>query len=209
MITPPPIPAFSDIETRSMLDATPSAWWRAFINVGIASGLRVSEALWLSWADIDSSHGSIKVVFAPVNTPCSGPLPRPSVRIHRERVVSAPPEVLNSLAELREAADPGSLVFIPGWRLDRLWPSLLSGERLRSYSIAPGLSSHFAWIQRMARHCLAVRLDVPLADVKWPLRPLSALRETFASRIAAELAACLGVRRSHGAVVPCSAKGGA
>ncbi|MCC6678946.1 MAG: tyrosine-type recombinase/integrase [Phycisphaerales bacterium] len=185
MTTAPSITTFSGIEVASMLDATPSAWWRAFIQLGVSTGLRVTEELWLSWNDVDFTAKAIVVAGSPVADPeSSWEIPRPRISIHRERVVPLTSEASAALLLLREHADVGALVFVPDWRVEEIWPDISSSLRVSSSRLVPDIEQHFRWVQRLAPLGLARRLDVELDAIRWAARPLSALRATYAAKAA-------------------------
>ena len=193
--------AFSPIEIASMVEATPSAWWGAFITLGVSTGLRVSEMLWLAWSDIDHHARSVIVTSRPaLATDTDEQVVRPTLPVFRERIVPIPAETLAAIDRHRRTADPGSMVFVPDWKLDQLWPFLVPGSSVSSDRLAPGIAPHFRYVQRFARLSLARRIDESIEQVHWVVRPLSALRSTYAIHAAArnppdQVAEYLGLRR--------------
>lgn len=197
---PEPNQFFTSIELEAMQAATPSFWWRAFIQLGAEVGLRITETLWLSCEDVDASSCSISVVSTPQVFADGQVISRPRLSIHQERVLPISTELLSMLLRLSESSDSEPLLFLSLNQLDRLWPAMIAGARISARAMVPSIANEFAWIQRMARHRLANRLDVPLRDIHWPTRTLSALRNTFVvqncGRPAGQHAAQLGVRKT-------------
>lgn len=193
---------FTDAEIAAMVHAAPRAWWRAFIQLAASSGLRVNELLRLHWSDLDRRTGTVRVTSQPV--PCPDDPNRVTLRTptpaHRERFVPIEASVFDSLDGLRAASPGNTHVFVPEWRLDRLWTSIVAGTPLGSDDLAPDIAAEFQAVQRLGRHALAAELSVPLARVRWRPRPLAALRSTYAHSASrflspSSLAAHLGVAR--------------
>lgn len=201
MSTPHHTKAFSPVEVEAMTAAAPCPWWRSLIHLGTSMGLRTTEVLWLAWSDVDFAARAVNVTCEPV--PCTDggdEIPRPSLPLHRRRIVPLTAAATAALTELRDQRVRGSMVFIPDWKIDQLWLDIHAHHSLRPDRIAPGLYDYFRHIQRCARLWLARRLGIELAEVQWPYRPLSALRNTYAITLARELqprehAAHLGVAR--------------
>lgn len=193
------IPHFTPVELDAMRAATPSLWWHAFIQLGAVVGLRVIETLWLSWDDVDTKACAISVMSTPQQFDAERVVPRPRLSMHQERVLPIDTELLSILARLRAGAGSEPLVFVSNQQLDRLWPAIVTCDSIRARDLVPQLAGNFAWIQRMARQRLAHRLDVPLKDIYWRSRPLSALRNTCMLNCldlpAFERAERLGIRR--------------
>lgn len=189
-----------------MVEATPSAWWRSFIALGSTTGLRVREMLWLAWSDIDQRTRTVTVSSCAVPVSAGGSVvARPILPISRERVVPVPAETLDELNWLRNHTTTGSLVFVPNWKLDQLWPSLGVYEAIATDKLSPGITAHFRYVQRCGRLKLAQRLDEPMERVAWPVRPLASLRSTYVHCAAerystAQLAEYLGL--ASGADLP-------
>lgn len=198
-----------------MLEATRALWWRAFVAVGVTTGLRVIEMLWLAWDDIDEAAQTVSVASGDVQDHGSGAeILRPAWPIHRERVVPTAARALTALNELRAGSDPGPLVFVPGWKVDQLWPLIATRSSVPTARLAPGLPEYFRHVQRFARLQLAGNLGVAMEQVRWTMRPLSALRNTYAARAVdrygreqaaeylglASVAALRGFRADHSSV---------
>ncbi len=190
MNTPHDTKAFSPVEVEAMIAAAPCPWWRSLIYLGTSMGLRTTEVLWLAWSDVDFAARAVNVTCEPV--PCADggdEIPRPSLPLHRRRIVSLTPAATAALTELRDQRVRGSMVFIPDWKIDQLWLDIHAHHTLRPDRIAPGLYDYFRYIQRCARLRLARRLGIELADVRWPYRPILALRNTYSATLARELGA--------------------
>jgi len=193
--------AFCPLEVEVLLAASTCPWWRSMIQLGVSTGMRTTEALWLAWADCDFATRAITLTCEPVSSHAEGEeIPRPELPLHRRRIVPMPSHVADSLRELRDRNSRGAFVFIPDWKIDQLWLDINAGNPLRPDRIAPGLYDHFRYIQRCARLQLAIRLGAELGEVQWPYRPLSALRNTYAVKRAREfqpkeLAGDMGVAR--------------
>lgn len=175
---------FTGAEAAAMLRSAHGLWWRAFIELALASGLRVNEQLRLHWSDIDRRTSAVRVTSEPVVDPVNSdavtlrtPLPP-----HRERFVPIQSHALKALDALRADRPDDTHVFVPEWMLDRLWTRIVAGERLTPDVLAPRIGDCFKNAQRLARHALASDLNLPLSRVLWRPRPLDALRQTYARR---------------------------
>lgn len=193
--------AFCPLEVEALLAASTCPWWGSMIQLGVSTGMRTTEALWLAWADCDFATMAITLTCEPVSSDAGGEeIPRPELSLHRRRIVPMSSHAADSLRELRDRNSRGALVFIPDWKIDQLWLDIHAGHPLRPERLAPGLHEYFRYIQRRARLRLARRLGIELAEVRWTYRPLSALRNTYAVTLArelrpTELAGNLGVAR--------------
>lgn len=175
---------FADAEAAAMLRSAHELWWRAFIELALASGLRVNEQLRLHWSDIDPRTSAVRVTSEPVVDPVNSdavtlrtPLPP-----HRERFVPIQGHAMKALDALRADRPEDTHVFVPEWMLDRLWTRIVAGERLTPDALAPRINGCFRRVQRLARHALASALNLPLNRVSWRPRPLDVLRHTYAQR---------------------------
>jgi integrase len=91
-------------EFLRLLDAAPDLRRRALYSVLYLTGLRIGEALSLTWADIDFDRGEVRVQ----NRPGSKTMPPFTLKAHERRVVPAPKHALDILAELHAEAAPGN-----------------------------------------------------------------------------------------------------
>jgi len=179
---------FSPMEVEALLAASTCPWWRSMIQLGVSTGMRTTEALWLAWADCDFANRAITLTCEPVSSDAGGDeIPRPELPLHRRRIVPMSSHVAESLHELRDRNSRGAFVFIPDWKIDQIWLDIHAGYPLQPDRLAPGLYDYFRYIQRCARFQLAIRLGAELGGVQWPYRPLSALRNTYAVTRAREL----------------------
>jgi len=179
---------FCALEVEAMIAAATCPWWRSMIQLGVSTGLRTTEALWLAWADCDFAAMAITLTCEPVSYPAGGDIiPRPELPLHRRRIVPMSSHVADSLCELRDRNSRGAFVFIPDWKIDQLWLDIYAGHPVRPDRIAPGLYGYFRYVQRCARLWLARRLGIELAALRWSYRPLSALRNTYAATLAGEV----------------------
>ena len=180
--------AFCTLEVEALLAAATCPWWRSMIQLGVSTGLRTTEALWLAWADCDFATRAITLTCEPISSDAAGEeIPRPELSLHRRRIVPMSSHVAEALEEHRDRTSRGAFVFIPDWKIDQLWLDIHAGYPLGPARLAPGLYDYFKYIQRCARLQLAIRLGTELGEVQWPYRPLSALRNTYAVKRAREL----------------------
>lgn len=175
-----PKSGFPPIEIDALLAAAPCPWWRAFISLGVNCGLRVREALWLAWEDIDSSAAAMTITSAPVVDGAGGDtIHRPLLPLHAERVIAIPEDVATHLQRLRNHVDNAPLVFLPPWKIDQLWLDLGIESCIPLDRLAPGIHRDFRRIQRFARLRKAQRAGTAFDQTCWEARPLSSLRHSF------------------------------
>jgi integrase len=184
--TPAP---FTSAELDALVAASPCLWWRAFVELSAATGLRVQEALRLHASDVCERTLSVRVTSDPVDA--FGDTEHVTLRRwhppHQERTVPVPSAVIQTLTRLRSERPDDSHVFIPDWKLDQLWPRLVSQSPVTSDNLCPRLASWFRMIQRRARLVLARSFNRPLADISWSERTIGSLRVTAAFRLAETL----------------------
>ena len=93
--------------TQKVLEACPDYEWRLLVALARYGGLRVpSEALTLTWPDVDWEHGKITVHS-------------PKTEHHPDgafRVIPLFPELRPYLEEAWEQAEPGAVYCISRWR---------------------------------------------------------------------------------------------
>jgi integrase len=167
-------------EIAALIAASPCTWWRAFISLGVNCGLRVREAIWLAWEDIDSSAAAITITGTPVVGDSDGdPVVRPLISSHAERVIALPEEVATDLLRLRNHVDNAPFVFLPPWKIDQLWLDLGNDACIPLDRLAPGIHRDFGRIQRFARLRKAQHAGTAFEQTRWNTRPLAALRHTF------------------------------
>lgn len=191
--------AFTCDELSALRTAAPCCWWRGFIELSATTGLRVQECLRLHWTDVCERTHSVRVTSDPVDS--FGDTEHVTLRRwlphHQERVVELPLAVVHILGQLRSERPNDSHVFVPDWKLNQLWPRIVSRSPVTTDHLCPGIASCFKMIQRRARLALARSRQLRLAEVEWLERPVASLRITAATRLAehvgpSELAARLG-----------------
>ena len=96
-------------QIRKLFASDLSAWWRAYIMVGILCGLRPGELLGLTWDDIDFANGLIRVrhCLKAVPTPAGRVLQLADLKTQRSRRTLALPgkaaEALKALKAVQAA----------------------------------------------------------------------------------------------------------
>lgn len=194
-------PVFSPTESRAIVHTAPTDWWRAFVLVGLRAGLRVTEAIRLMPQDVNQNDLCVTVrtrlgapwecegeIFPTFDSPWQGV---------RKRHVSTDRETVEALKRLSHG-NASPYIFVPACRLAKLWPFIDDGIIPGPEQLAPGLSFRFAQLQRIAQCRLGDCANGGGRHVPWRVRPLCALRHTFASQLAEQvspgaLAAILGL----------------
>jgi integrase len=167
-------------EIAALIAASPCPWWRAFISLGVNCGLRVREAIWLAWEDIDASAIAMTITGTPVVGDSDGdPVVRPLMPSYRERVVAIPEDVATDLQRLRNHVDNAPFVFLPPWKIDQLWLDLGNDSYIPLDRLAPGICRDFRRIQQLARLRKSQQAGTSFEQTKWDHRSLSALRHSF------------------------------
>lgn len=174
--------SFNEREVAALISASPTPWWAAFVHLGTQSGLRVCEMLRLQWSDVNPMTVSVRVDESPfsMNENEEHVTLHAAYTPHQHRVVPIPNAVFETLAAIRASRPKDRYVFIPAWRVEQLWPRLVTGMPLVSEDLAPNLNAWFQMVQRGAHLMLANQLGKPLVNTPWPRRRLGALRETYA-----------------------------
>lgn len=168
---------FSAEELRFLTEASPCAWWTAFITLAATSGIRTGEMLRLHATDIDPTTQSVRITADPLGSGEEPTLRRP-LPAYRERCITVEPMALHALARLRSERPDDEYLFVPNWKVQQVWNRLLADEPLGNELICPRLHEWFRMIQSRARLLAAKSLQQPIAQTRWPLRPLSSLRAT-------------------------------
>ena len=104
---------FTHAEIDAMVEAAPSVWWMAFIELGFTTGLRLGELLNLTWDDIDFEAGVVKVQAKRA----SADLIEFTCKSYAARHVTLVPKAANLLRELRLGMGVSPYLFLS---LDRL-----------------------------------------------------------------------------------------
>lgn len=128
-VTETPIRYVSADEFRAILDATETTsrpfWWRAFLSVCYCGGLRFSEALHLTWRDIDFAAETIAVSAKSKTESTVAWEPKD----YEHRVIPIPASALAMLTKLQASApDNHAYVFISPERIAFIKASEAAGE---------------------------------------------------------------------------------
>lgn len=181
---------FTLTEVEAMTRAAPCLWWQAFIELAVSSGLRTGEILRLHATDVDERTLSVRVTTDTLAS--SHDTEQVTLRRwmpqYRERIVPIESVVMRTLVQFQSKRSPDSHVFVPDWKVNQLWPRIVTGESLTTEHLCPGFSSWFRLVQRRARHSLANTHGVALTDIAWPHRSVTALRTTAILQLAERLA---------------------
>lgn len=113
------------MEYRALMEAAGSLWWQALLSTAYCCGLRRSEILHLTWADID--FDAQRVHIRPKE---SGPQTiRWEPKDHQHRIVPMSDETAHLLVDLQaEAPEALPYVFIPATRFTRIKARLETGR---------------------------------------------------------------------------------
>lgn len=90
-------------EFKALAAADPSLWWRAFLTVCYTAGLRMNEAVHLTWADLDFETNTIHVTPKRDTTSTIAWQPKDAER----RAVPVPPATMALLAAMQQTAPEG------------------------------------------------------------------------------------------------------
>jgi len=112
-------------EYRAMMGASGTLWWKALLSTAYCCGLRRSEILHLTWADIDFHAQRVRV-----SAKESGPMMiRWEPKDHQNRVVPMSDETAQILADLQADGPEGfPYVFISPRRFERIKARLEAGQ---------------------------------------------------------------------------------
>ena len=104
-------------EYQLLQEASHSTWWQALISVAYGSGLRKSEILNLTWADIDFDEGMIFIRAKEF----TGQILEWEPKDHENRVVPMSDQTSQLLADLQATSTEGhAYIFIAPGRLARI-----------------------------------------------------------------------------------------
>jgi integrase len=132
-------------EYRAMSAATPYLWWRALISVACGSGLRRSEILHLTWADIDFENQRIHVQ----TKPSSGCLIEWEPKDHENREVPMSAESTQLLADMQVNSEEGfAYIFISPARFKRIKQREVAGRWNSRSDVVNNLGRDFDVIRR-------------------------------------------------------------
>jgi integrase len=155
---------FSPEEVRRMAAAAPSPWWRMFVKLAFATGLRESELLTLRWQDIDTEAGEVLVRAKQAGTFIAHGREHPLLDWSAKsrssyRSVPVAADVLAMLDEYRQQSDGSPYLFLSLERLRRIGRSMAAGKWRADTKLANNLIRDFHKVQR------AAGLDEPLGTV--------------------------------------------
>jgi integrase len=129
----------------ALADEKQALWWRTFVSLLHTTGLRLNEAMHLTWADTDFERDEVRVIAR------DGLLSfQPKGK--RSRSIPVPRQTMDLLATMQlnaEAANP--YVFIPQRRLAAIQDAKDAGLWRSTREPLPGLRSTWAEILKRAR----------------------------------------------------------
>lgn len=113
------------LEYRALMEAAGSLWWRALLSTAYCCGLRRSEILHLTWADIDFHAQRVRVSAKESGSETI----RWEPKDHETRVVPMSDETAQILADLQAEAPEGfPYIFITPKRFQRIKAKLETGN---------------------------------------------------------------------------------
>ena len=168
-------------EIDAMVKVAPTIWWRAFIQLGYTSGLRLKEVLNLQWRDVDLESDSVTVVGKDAEdrqTP-AGITYRTlswSPKTHQRRSVPVPETTVAILNKLKAASDGSPYCFISLDRLLVLETKRQSGILRERFEVMNNVLRNFKVIQRYAAKTLE--------NEDWVTGTVHDLRRSYGTRMA-------------------------
>lgn len=134
-------------EYRALIEAAGSLWWKALLSTAYCGGLRRSEILHLTWADIDFDAQRVRV-----RPKESGPQTiRWEPKDHQHRVVPMSDEAAQFLVDLQTEASEGfPYIFIPPARFARIKARLETGRWNDRKAVINNLTRGFEVIRSRA-----------------------------------------------------------
>jgi integrase len=134
-------------EYRALMEAARTLWWRALLSTAYCCGLRRSEILHLTWADIDFHAQRVRV-----SAKESGPETiRWEPKDHETRVVPMSNETAQILADLQADAPEGfPYIFVAAKRFERIKAKLETGNWNDRKAVVNNLTRGFEVIRRRA-----------------------------------------------------------
>ena len=172
---------FEFYEIDAMLKVAPTVWWRAFIQLGYTSGLRLTELLNLQWRDVDLESESVTVVGKndeDCQTP-DGTTYRTlswSPKTHQRRSVPIPETTVAILTKLKATSDGSPYCFICLDRLLILETKRQSGILRERFEVVNNVLRNFKVLQR----CAAKTLEAE----DWVTGTVHDLRRSYGTRMA-------------------------
>lgn len=168
-------------EIDAMVKVAPTLWWRAFIQLGYTSGLRLKELLNLQWRDADFNGESVTVVGKEAEncqTP-DGTVYRTlswSPKTHQRRSVPIPETTVAILNKLKAASDGSPYCFISLDRLLVLENKRQAGILRERFEVVNNVLRNFKVIQRHVAETLEVE--------DWVTGTVHDLRRSYGTRMA-------------------------
>jgi integrase len=112
-------------EYRALMAASEAPWWKALLSVAYCCGLRRSEILHLTWADVDFDTQRVRVRAKEQSLQTI----RWEPKDHQNRVVPMSNETAQILADLQAEAPEGfPYIFIAPQRFERIKARLETGD---------------------------------------------------------------------------------
>ncbi|MDI6448479.1 tyrosine-type recombinase/integrase [Anaerobaca lacustris] len=134
-------------EYRALMEAAGSLWWKALLSTAYCCGLRRSEILNLTWADIDFDAQRVRV--RPKESGIQTIRWEP--KDHQHRVVPMSNETAQFLVDLQaEAPEAFPYIFIPPKRFHRIKERLESGRWNDRKAVINNLTRGFEVIRSKA-----------------------------------------------------------
>ena len=168
-------------EIDAMIKVAPTLWWKAFIQLGYTSGLRLKEILNLQWRDVDLKDASVIVVgkdAEDLQTP-DGTSYRTlswSPKTHQKRSVPIPETTVAILNKLKSTTDGSPYCFISLDRLVILEDKRQAGILRERFEVVNNVLRSFKVIQLHAAKTLDVK--------EWEIGTVHDLRRSYGTRIA-------------------------
>jgi integrase len=114
-------------EFQRVLTRAGNSWWRALLLVAYTTGARLNEIIHLTWSDADFDTGRLRVARKDATELLVAWEPKD----HEERLLPAPPSVMQELADLQMMAAEGCpYVFVTSER----WAWIQAARRARRWS---------------------------------------------------------------------------
>ncbi len=168
-------------EIDAMVKVAPTLWWRAFIQLGYTSGLRLNELLHLQWRNVDLKSESVTVVGKEAED-CRAPDGTTyrtlswSPKTHQRRSVPIPETTVAILNKLKAASDGSPYCFISLIRLLILETKRRSGLLRERFEVMNNVLRNFKVIQRHAAETLETE--------DWVTGTVHDLRRSYGTRMA-------------------------
>jgi len=146
-LTPKTIKYLSISEYRALIVASPTLWWKAFLSVAYCCGLRRSEILNLTWADVDFINQLLHVRAKEE----SAQVLKWETKTHENRSVPLPDETSQYLANLQvESMEGFPYIFINPERVFHIKQKQKQGKWSDVKDIRNNFSRDFERIRKRA-----------------------------------------------------------